>query len=248
MRGRRAASRDVAQAIGEQYLPLSATAPLPAGLAGGLLAVADKADNIVGAWVAGEKPSGSRDPYGLRRAAMGIVRIALEYALRFGVDGLLARRPGRLRRARASTTHAATASSPRRPPSSGSACRCCCSTRACRSPWCEAALALVGGRHPGPGGAGAQPSPPCEGRDFFDDVVTAYNRCAALAAKASGRGAGGRRPGAVQRRRRARAARGPGRCRGPLSARRWRISRSRARSSRRPACGRPSTATSTTCW
>ena len=71
----------VARAVGEQYLPLSATAPVPATLAGGLLAVAEKADNIAGAWVAGEKPSGSRDPYGLRRAAMGIVRIALAYEL-----------------------------------------------------------------------------------------------------------------------------------------------------------------------
>ena len=72
----------VAAAIAEQYLPLSTTAPLPASLAGGLLAIADKIDNIAGAWIAGEKPSGSRDPYGLRRAAMGIVRIALEYDLR----------------------------------------------------------------------------------------------------------------------------------------------------------------------
>jgi glycyl-tRNA synthetase beta chain len=80
----------VAQAIAEHYLPVSAVAPLPGTLPGALLAVADKADNIVGAWVAGEKPSGSRDPYGLRRAATGIVRIALRYRLRFGVERLLA--------------------------------------------------------------------------------------------------------------------------------------------------------------
>src|SRR5665647_1479259 len=79
----------IARAVGEHYRPLSATAPLPSTLRGGLLAVADKADNIVGAWVAGQKPSGSRDPYGLRRAAMGIVRIALEYSLRFPIAGLL---------------------------------------------------------------------------------------------------------------------------------------------------------------
>ena len=80
----------VAHAVGEHYRPLSATAPLPGTVAGALLAVADKLDNIAGAWVAGEKPSGSRDPYGLRRAAMGIVRIALEYSLRFPLAGLLA--------------------------------------------------------------------------------------------------------------------------------------------------------------
>ncbi len=80
----------VARAVGEHYLPLSATAPGPATLAGAVLAVAEKADNIAGAWVAGQKPSGSRDPYGLRRAAMGIVRIALEHDLRVAVPGLLA--------------------------------------------------------------------------------------------------------------------------------------------------------------
>ncbi|HSL94882.1 MAG TPA: glycine--tRNA ligase subunit beta [Thermoleophilia bacterium] len=80
----------VARAVGEHYLPLSATAPGPATLAGAVLAVAEKADNIAGAWVAGQKPSGSRDPYGLRRAAMGIVRIALEHDLRVALPGLLA--------------------------------------------------------------------------------------------------------------------------------------------------------------
>ncbi len=76
------ASPAVARAIAEHYQPLSAAAPVPAGLAGGLAAVADKIDNIAGAFLAAEKPSGSRDPYGLRRAAMGIVRICLEYGLK----------------------------------------------------------------------------------------------------------------------------------------------------------------------
>jgi glycyl-tRNA synthetase beta chain len=71
----------IARAIADHYLPLSAVAPVPATLAGALVAVAEKIDNIAGAWIAAEKPSGSRDPYGLRRAAMGIVRIALEHDL-----------------------------------------------------------------------------------------------------------------------------------------------------------------------
>ena len=71
----------VAGAIADHYQPLSAVAPAPATLAGALVAVAEKIDNIAGAWLAGEKPSGSRDPYGLRRAAMGIVRIGLEHDL-----------------------------------------------------------------------------------------------------------------------------------------------------------------------
>jgi len=83
--------RVVATAIGEHYRPLSAMAPLPSSDVGRALAIADKADNIVGAWVAGEKPTGSRDPYALRRAAIGIVRIALEGDLRFPVDRLLER-------------------------------------------------------------------------------------------------------------------------------------------------------------
>jgi glycyl-tRNA synthetase beta chain len=84
-------SRPVATAIGEHYRPLSATAPLPSTGVGSALAIADKADNIVGAWVAGEKPTGSRDPYALRRAAIGIVRIALEGDYRFPVACLLER-------------------------------------------------------------------------------------------------------------------------------------------------------------
>jgi glycyl-tRNA synthetase beta chain len=79
---RAGAAAAVSRAIAEHYLPLSAVAPVPGALAGGLAAIADKIDNIAGAWLAGEKPSGSRDPYGLRRAAMGIVRICLEYDLK----------------------------------------------------------------------------------------------------------------------------------------------------------------------
>ena len=71
----------IAQAIADHYLPLSTVGPVPATLAGSLVAIAEKIDNIAGAWITGEKPSGSRDPYGLRRAAMGIVRIALEQRL-----------------------------------------------------------------------------------------------------------------------------------------------------------------------
>jgi len=88
---RAGADAAVARAIADHYLPLSAVAPAPATLAGGLVAVADKIDNIAGAWLAGEKPSGSRDPYGLRRAAMGIVRICLEHDLHVTPRALAAR-------------------------------------------------------------------------------------------------------------------------------------------------------------
>ncbi len=68
----------VADAIAEQYLPEGPDSPVPAGEAGALLACAEKVDNLVGAFLIGEVPSGSKDPYGLRRAAAGLVRVALD--------------------------------------------------------------------------------------------------------------------------------------------------------------------------
>jgi glycyl-tRNA synthetase beta chain len=68
----------VADAIAEQYLPEGPDSPVPSTAAGALLACADKVDNLVGAFLIGEIPSGSKDPYGLRRAAAGLVRVCLE--------------------------------------------------------------------------------------------------------------------------------------------------------------------------
>ncbi len=76
---RRAGRADaVADAVAEQYLPEGPDSPVPATEAGALLACAEKVDNLVGAFLIGEIPSGSKDPYGLRRAAAGLVRVALE--------------------------------------------------------------------------------------------------------------------------------------------------------------------------
>ncbi|HHY38213.1 MAG TPA: glycine--tRNA ligase subunit beta [Clostridia bacterium] len=69
---------DVARAIYEHYLPRFADDELPATPAGKILALADKADTIVGCFIAGYRPSGSQDPYGLRRQAIGIIRILTE--------------------------------------------------------------------------------------------------------------------------------------------------------------------------
>ncbi len=71
----------VAVAIGEQYLPRFAGDALPVSIAGQLLAVADKLDTLAGVFSVGKKPSGNRDPFGLRRAALGIVRISIECGL-----------------------------------------------------------------------------------------------------------------------------------------------------------------------
>jgi glycyl-tRNA synthetase beta chain len=71
----------VAKAIEEQYLPDSAGGALPETDAGKILAAADKIDNLRIAFGLGHKPTGSRDPYGLRRAAIGLLRLAIEGGL-----------------------------------------------------------------------------------------------------------------------------------------------------------------------
>ena len=72
----------VCAAIDEQYLPDSAGGPLPETEAGRVLAAADKIDALTVAFSLGHKPTGSRDPYGLRRAAIGLCRLALEGGVR----------------------------------------------------------------------------------------------------------------------------------------------------------------------
>lgn len=71
----------VAQAIYEHYLPRFADDELPQTLPGRLLSIADKLDSIVGCFAIGIKPSGSQDPYALRRQALGISNIILNAEL-----------------------------------------------------------------------------------------------------------------------------------------------------------------------
>jgi glycyl-tRNA synthetase beta chain len=71
----------VTKAIEEQYLPDAAGGPLPETEPGKLLAAADKLDTLAVSFDLGHRPSGSRDPYGLRRAAIGLVRLAVEGGL-----------------------------------------------------------------------------------------------------------------------------------------------------------------------
>ncbi len=71
----------VANAIGEHYQPRFAGDALPASIDGRILAVADKLDTLAGIFALGKKPSGNRDPFGLRRAALGVVRILVEAEL-----------------------------------------------------------------------------------------------------------------------------------------------------------------------
>jgi glycyl-tRNA synthetase beta chain len=71
----------VTQAIEEHYLPDAAGGPLPRSEPGKVLAAADKLDTLRVSFELGHRPSGSRDPYGLRRAAIGLVRLAVEGGL-----------------------------------------------------------------------------------------------------------------------------------------------------------------------
>jgi glycyl-tRNA synthetase beta chain len=71
----------VCAAMAEQYLPDSAGGPLPATEPGRVLAAADKIDNLTVSFSLGHKPTGSRDPFVLRRAAIGLCRLATEGGL-----------------------------------------------------------------------------------------------------------------------------------------------------------------------
>ncbi|TBU75477.1 glycine--tRNA ligase subunit beta [Phytopseudomonas daroniae] len=72
---------DVALALNEQYMPRGAGAELPATLTGAAVALADKLDTLVGIFGIGMLPTGSKDPYALRRAALGVLRILIEKGL-----------------------------------------------------------------------------------------------------------------------------------------------------------------------
>jgi glycyl-tRNA synthetase beta chain len=69
---------DLCIAIAEHYLPDAADAPLPSTPAGRVLSAADRIDTLAVSFSLGHRPTGSRDPYGLRRAAIGLCRLAVE--------------------------------------------------------------------------------------------------------------------------------------------------------------------------
>ena len=75
---------EVAEAIFEHYLPRGAEEKLPRTDAGALLGMADRLDLLAGVFGIGKEPSGTADPYGLRRAALGLLRIIL--ARRYRLD------------------------------------------------------------------------------------------------------------------------------------------------------------------
>ncbi len=68
---------EVAQAIREHYMPVSAEDDLPESLEGAVLSLADKMDTVVGFFGIGSPVSGTSDPFGMRRRAIGILRVLL---------------------------------------------------------------------------------------------------------------------------------------------------------------------------
>jgi len=81
---------EVATAIGEHYAPAFAGDAIPASPAGQIVSIADRADSLVGIFGAGLKPTGNKDPFALRRAALGLVRILSEAGLELPLNRVLA--------------------------------------------------------------------------------------------------------------------------------------------------------------
>jgi len=80
---------EVCEALREQYLPRFAGDELPATRTGMAVAIADKLDTIAGIYATGQKPTGTRDPFGLRRAALGLLRTAIERKLDLDLQSLI---------------------------------------------------------------------------------------------------------------------------------------------------------------
>jgi glycyl-tRNA synthetase beta chain len=79
----------VAAASEEHYKPQGPADRVPTDPVSIAVALADKIDTLVGFWIIDEKPTGSKDPYALRRAALGVIRLILEDALRFALSPVL---------------------------------------------------------------------------------------------------------------------------------------------------------------
>ncbi len=80
---------EVAQALDEQYLPRFAGDLLPETATGQALAVAERLDTLAGIFAIGQGPTGDKDPFGLRRAALGVLRIIIEGRLDLDLESML---------------------------------------------------------------------------------------------------------------------------------------------------------------
>jgi glycyl-tRNA synthetase beta chain len=85
---REGGDEDIARAIEDHYKPKGPSDAVPSNLVAVAVALADKLDTLVGFWAIDEKPTGSKDPFALRRAALGVVRIILENNVRLSLPSL----------------------------------------------------------------------------------------------------------------------------------------------------------------
>ena len=81
----------VAEAIYEHYLPNRSGGPVPSRIEGSLVSIADKIDTIAACFGVGLLPTGTADPFALRRQTLGIIRIVLETPLRISLGEIMDR-------------------------------------------------------------------------------------------------------------------------------------------------------------
>jgi glycyl-tRNA synthetase beta chain len=81
---------EIAQAIREHYLPRFAGDTLPTTTLGQIVALADRIDTLVGIFGVNQAPTGDKDPYGLRRLALGLIRILIEHQVNLAVKQMIA--------------------------------------------------------------------------------------------------------------------------------------------------------------
>ena len=81
--------KEVSQAIEEHYQPIQANGKLPSSDIGSVVGICDRIDTLVGIFATGKKPSGVKDPYALRRAALNIIRVSIERKIDFNLRDFL---------------------------------------------------------------------------------------------------------------------------------------------------------------
>jgi glycyl-tRNA synthetase beta chain len=79
---------EIGQAVQEHYSPLGPSDDVPSAPVSVAVALADKLDTLTGFWAIDQKPTGSKDPYALRRAALGVIRLVLENGVRMPLNSL----------------------------------------------------------------------------------------------------------------------------------------------------------------
>ncbi len=82
-------SQNVAEAIEDHYHPRFANDTLPRSPEGMIVAIAEKLESLVGLFACGQIPTGDKDPYGLRRASLGVIRLCIEGGLSIALDELI---------------------------------------------------------------------------------------------------------------------------------------------------------------